>query len=184
MTIRYVKAWPIYNHTFAKSWMFEYRVGYCYLSASISPICSDKCKRLVIWNPSFFPWSLDFFLVLNFIKCLRFNVYQTFIVFGQKIFKLGIINDELRSLIFDSLMLGEGIKVEKRSPSIIVILIVIKVAFTIRLSLAWLSALIILRKHLIKILNAILILRVILDAGLILAPLIWRSVWDLIGTII
>jgi hypothetical protein len=33
-------------------------------------------------------------------------------------------------------MLGEGKEVEKRSPSIIVILIVIKVAFTIRLSLA------------------------------------------------
>ena len=79
---------------------------------------------------------------MNLIKCLRLNVYQTFIVKGQKVFKLGALNYKLWSLVSNSLMLSEWIEVEKRPPSIKVkIMVEIKITISVKLSLAGFSTL-------------------------------------------
>ena len=81
-------------------------------------------------------------------------------------------------------MLGEGIDVEKRPPPIIVkiILIDIKVPFTIRLTHAGFSTLLLFRERIFKCLRFIFSLFVKFEAGQFFPPLIWRSFRDLIGT--
>ena len=82
-------------------------------------------------------------------------------------------------------MLGEGIEVEKRPPSIIVkIIIKIKVPITVRFTHAGFSTLCFFRESIVKCLSFIFNNFVKFHAGQIFPPLIWRSFRHLIWTTI